>query len=344
MHSSPDVEEQQNREAQQIGFLLLPEFPLYALVPAIEALRLANQNRGRRLYDWRLVSTDGKPVAAGNAMLMSVHCSIAKAGFLPVLVVVAGNHPLQHVTRPMLNWLRRLDRHGALLGAIDTGLFALAEAGLVGNRAATLHWEAMAMFHERYKEIAVKEQIIVFDRGRMTCAGGHAALDMMLHMIARDHGPALAQRVANGFVQPTIRHEIDAQRASIDSLLGDRGEFRRVLRIMENNFAPPLAFASLCRESGLSPHRLTSVLRAATGLPPMRYYLKLRLAGARTTLIYGDDAIENVASAFGFSCPEVFSRAFKAEFGIPPRGFRARFSRDQLLRFRPEMHDRIELG
>src|SRR5574340_486268 len=121
-------------EARQIGFLLLPEFPLYALVPAIEALRLANQNRGRRLYDWRLISVDGAPVPAGSAMLMPVHGSLSQVGLLPTLVVVAGNHPLRHITRPVLNWLRRLDRHGALLGAIDTGLFALAEPGLIGRR------------------------------------------------------------------------------------------------------------------------------------------------------------------------------------------------------------------
>jgi AraC family transcriptional regulator, carnitine catabolism transcriptional activator len=332
-------------EARQIGFLLLPEFPLYALIPAIEALRLANQNRGRRLYDWRLVSVDGRAVPAGNAMVMPVNTGIAGADFLPTLIVVAGNHPLRHITRPVLNWLRRLDRHGALLGAIDTGLFALAEAGLIGGRTVTLHWEAIAMFRERHPNIAVSEQILVIDRNRMSCAGGHAALDMMLHVIAQDHGAALAQRVANGFVQPTIRHEADPQRASIDTLLGDRrAEFSRVLGIMEANFSSPLDFAALCRESRLGPHRLGSVVREATGLSPMRCYLKLRLAGARTALFYGDGRIEDIAGAFGFSCPEVFSRAFKAEFGTSPRGFRNRFSREQLLRFRPEMHDRIELG
>lgn len=339
MQSSP------SNQTRQIGFLLLPEFPLYALVPAIEALRIANQNRGRKLYDWRLISVDGKPVSAGNGMSISVHCGIKEISFLPSLVVVAGNHPLQHIARSLVSWLRRLERHGALLGAIDTGLFAIAEAGLIGDRTATLHWEAIPMFQERYPDVAVVEQVMVFDRGRMTCAGGHAALDMMLHMIAQDHGSALAQRVANGFVQPTIRHETDPQRASIDTLVGNRGsEFRRVLRIMEENLASPLNLAELCIEGRLNPHRLGAVVREATGHSPMRYYLKLRLASARTVLFYGDDSVERVASAYGFSCPEVFSRAFKSEFGISPRRFRSRFSRDQLLRFRPEMHDRIELN
>jgi transcriptional regulator GlxA family with amidase domain len=231
------------------------------------------------------------------------------------------------------------------LGAIDTGLFALAEAELIGDRTVTLHWEAIPSFRERYPDLDVREQVMVFDRARITCAGGHAALDMMVHMIAQEHGPALAQRVANGFVQPTIRRESDPQRASIDTLLGNsRLKFRRVHGIMEANLANPLSSAELCRESRLTSHCLSAVVRDATGLPPMRYYLKLRLVGARTALSYGEDPVEEIAIAIGFSCLEVFSRAFKAEFGTSPRNFRTRSSRDQLLRFRPEMHDRLELG
>ena len=52
----------------RIGFLLIPEFPIYAVIPATEALRIANQNSGRTLFDWRFVSVDGKPVRAGNGM------------------------------------------------------------------------------------------------------------------------------------------------------------------------------------------------------------------------------------------------------------------------------------
>ena len=50
---------------EEIGFLLLPEFPIYALILAVEALRVANQNAGRSLFATRLFTADGRPVAAG---------------------------------------------------------------------------------------------------------------------------------------------------------------------------------------------------------------------------------------------------------------------------------------
>jgi transcriptional regulator GlxA family with amidase domain len=65
-------------DAVRYGFLLLPEFPLYALIPAIEALRIANQNSGKRLFSWHMFSVDGQPVKAGNGMSMPVEASIAE--------------------------------------------------------------------------------------------------------------------------------------------------------------------------------------------------------------------------------------------------------------------------
>ena len=65
------------------GFLLLPEFPMYALIPAVEALRIANQNSGRTLYSWHFFSGDGKPVKAGNGMSMPVEAAVADVPFFP---------------------------------------------------------------------------------------------------------------------------------------------------------------------------------------------------------------------------------------------------------------------
>ena len=115
-------------EVDPIGFLLLPQFPIYALILALEGLRVANQSAGRRLFSAHLFSVDGQPVAAGNGMALVPERRIAEVPFFPTVIVCAGNEPTQHLGKALLNWLRRLERHGALLGALDTGSFALAAA------------------------------------------------------------------------------------------------------------------------------------------------------------------------------------------------------------------------
>jgi hypothetical protein len=78
--------------------------------------------------------------------------------------------------------------------------FFLAEAGPLNGYRATVHWEVLQLLEERYPEVQVTEALFVADRRCITCAGGIAALGMMLHLIQTKHGEGLAQTVANGFV------------------------------------------------------------------------------------------------------------------------------------------------
>lgn len=328
----------------QIGLLLLPEFPLYALVPVIEALRIANQNHGTKLFDWRLISVEEKAVQAGNGMSLSVDATTESVSWLPTVLVFSGNHPTQHLSKKLLNWLRKLARHGSVLGAIDTGAFALAEAGLLEGHEVTLHWESVATFRERYPRVAVCEQLFCVDRDRITCSGGHATLDMVLHLIAVHHGQALAQIVANAFVCQGIRQGIEPQRAPVEQMNADlNSPIGRILSDMEENIAKPLSAQQLAKRAGVSTRSLSRILHERIGEPPMRYYRKLRLQSARNSLFYSDMAVQDVAQACGFDSPEVFSRTFKEHFGMSPSEFRRRYASDELQRFRPELDQELRL-
>ena len=59
------------------NFILQPEFPMNALILASEALRIANQNSSRDLFQWRLVSETGSPIRASNGMWMSADCELS---------------------------------------------------------------------------------------------------------------------------------------------------------------------------------------------------------------------------------------------------------------------------
>ncbi len=329
---------------EPFGLLLLPEFPIYALIPALESLRVANQNAGRRLFSGHLFSQDGQPVAACNGMTLMPERAIADVPFFPTVIVCASNHPLNHVGDRTLHWLRRLERHGARLGAIDTGAFALAAAGLLDGYRATLHWEALALFCELYPDVVVSEQLYVVDRNRVTCAGGTAALDMMLHLIEQHHGSDLAQIVANGFVHGRIRRSAEEQRFSADDVAGHVDpRLGRVVCAMEANIETPLSRAELAAQAGISVRQMERLVRARFADTPMHYYLKLRLQAARNQLFYGEMPIQDIAAACGFSSPAVLSRTFRTHFGLTPRDFRSQFSDDELRRFRPEIRQQLSL-
>lgn len=83
----------------------------------------------------------------------------------------------------------------------------------------TLHWEAMPLFRERHPDLNVLEQIFVIDGNRITCAGGAAATDMMLHLIALDMGTMPAQIVANGMVHSPQRYYLKIRLQAARNLL-----------------------------------------------------------------------------------------------------------------------------
>lgn len=331
-------------EVVRFGFVLLPEFPLYALVPAIEALRIANQYNGKNIYDWLLISESDESVLSASGVSLSVGATLRDVDWLPIVFVFAANHPTQHMSKKLLNWLRRLARHGSVIGSIDTGAFALAEAGLLQGRRVTLHWESISTFRECYPEIEVTDRLYEIDHDRVTCAGGHATLDLVVDIIERLNGSSLAQMVTNAFVAHREPGGDRPQRLETQSRpLAARSPLAQILQDMEDNIRTPLSAQDLADRAGVSVRALNRLVRDRVGEAPMSYYRKIRLQAARNTLFYSDIAIQDVATACGFGSPEVFSRSFKAHFGISPREYRRRATSEELRRFRPELQQRISL-
>jgi AraC family carnitine catabolism transcriptional activator len=324
-------------------FVLQPEFPMSALIMASEALRIANQNSARELFRWRFLSETGSPVRASNGMWMPVDGPLSEhmAGDpgATYALIFASNLPTQRNSPHLLGVLRALARFGANLGAFDTGAFALAQAGLVGARDSVLHWEAAPAFRERFPKARIRDQLYLIDDRRMYSAGGVAALDLMLEVIGRLYGGALASEVANALVH-TPRAAQAPQRPDSRPAPGatQRGSLaERLVALMEGNLDFALPLEELAKRLKTSPRSLIRLSRRHFGVTPMRLYLRIRLQAARNMLFYEEFSIGEVAIACGFSYGSVFSRAFRQQFNQTPQAFRAELRRKQDQTLRPEI-------
>ncbi len=309
---------------QKIGFLLVPRFSLMCFSAALEPLRLANTLSGRALYEWQVISADGDPVAASNRMSLIADRSIAEADPCPMLVVCASYEPLAKADKPLLGWLRRLSRRGTDLGALDTGSFILARAGLLDGYTATVHWETIDSFMEQFPEVTVTQDIFELDRDRFSCSGGTAALDMMLQLIRRQHGYRLATAVSEDFIHHPIRDAGNPQRMALGLRLGTRD--RRVTRAvaaMEQNLEEPLPISRIAQAAGLSERQLERLFHRNLETTPGAYYARLKLARARSLLRQTMAPIIEIAISSGFGSAAAFSRAYRGHFGISPSKDRA---------------------
>ena len=308
----------------QIDFLLVPQFSLMAFTSAVEPLRAVNRLSGRTLYQWRLLSRDGGTVAASNGIEVVTSGSISTVERSRVALVVAGIDVQLYEDERVFAFLRRVARQGAVVGALCTGSHLLARAGLLDNRRCTIHWENLGGFTEEFPEIEVSSDIYEIDRDRVTCSGGTAALDMMLHLIGRQHGQKIANEVSEQFIHDRIREPHDHQRMELRSRLGvSHPKLIAVISDMEDNLEEPLSQTELAERASLSTRQLERLFRKYLGATPTRYYLNLRLQRARQLLLQTSMSILSVALACGFVSASHFSKCYRECFGKTPRAERS---------------------
>ena len=305
---------------KKIGFFLVPHFSMIALMAAIEPLRLANRIRGQRLYAWELFSTDGNAVLASNDIEVGVDHGIADVETYRVMFVCGGVHVRQFDNRKAFSWLRRLDRYGATIGALCTGTDVLARAGLLDGYRCTIHWENLPGFAEEFPRLDVTHELFEVDRTRLTCAGGTAALDLMLNLIAIDHDRDLAVGISDLLIHERIRDSRDHQRMTLRSRLGvSHAKLLAVISEMEENQEEPLSCADLARGVKLSTRQMERLFRKYFKRTPTRFYLEMRLDRARLLLSQTTMPILDVALACGFVSASHFSKCYREHFGRTPR-------------------------
>ena len=313
-------------EPERIGFLLVPEFSMMALFSAVEPLRVANRLSGRPLYSWHIFSEDGEPVVASNGMSLVAEASIASVERFPCVAVCASFAPERYESKKLLAWLRRLDRQGSELGAIETGPHILAKAGLLNGFRVTLHWENLPSFVEEFPDIEVTGELFEVDGKRFTCSGGTGALDLILNRISATHGHDLAVAVSESLLHARIRSRDDHQRMALGLRLRVRNQaLLKIVTGMENNLEEPLPLDDLARMGNISRRQLERLFRNFMNDTPSGYYLKLRLRRARHLLEHTSMSVLDVALASGFVSPPYFSRAYRNLFGLSPREDRRNF-------------------
>lgn len=311
------------RAPHRIGFLLVPQFSMIAFASAVEPLRLANRVLGRELYEFGTYSLDGRPVRASNGLSIGVDARIGAAERLATVFVCGGLDVRRHAERPLLAELRRLAARGANLGAMCTGSHVLAKAGLLDGHRCTIHWENLSAFHEDFPDIDVTSELFEIDRNRYTCAGGTAAADLMLNLIALEAGHAVAAQVADQLIHHPIREGREGQRMELRSRLGvAHPKLLAVIQRMEESLETPVRCRELAAAVGLSGRQLERLFRNYLGRSPTRHYLDLRLERARFLLLQTSLPVMGVALACGFVSAAHFAKCFRDSFGTTPSAAR----------------------
>lgn len=322
---------------RSLVFFLVPEFTMVAFATAIDPLRLANRMLGYEAYRWRLASLDGKPVRASSHVECAVDTSLdderrkmAGPDRPSMVVVCSGVNVETYANKSTFAWLREEYNRGVAIGGLCTGAHVLAAAGLLSNKRCAIHWENLPGFAERFPKANVFADLFEVDQNIYTCAGGTAALDMMLKLIGDDFDESLVNRVCEQMLTDRVRNPTDRQRLPLRARLGvQNSKVLSIIELMEAHLSEPLSLVEIADAVDLSRRQIERLFRQEMGRSPARYYLEIRLDRARHLLIQSSLPVVEVAVACGFVSASHFSKCYRELYARSPQ--QERNDRKQLL-------------
>src|SRR5690606_2564878 len=279
-----------------------------------------------------IVSADGREFAAGNGLRIGPSlpleaCPRPDVVAIPDLAVMPneagpGRYPRE------VDWLRQLDRTGAMFATACTGALLLAEAGLLDGLDVTTRWAYCEALAQRYPRLRVRSNraLVISGGGRFVMAGGGSSWhDLALFLISRFAGPEEAMRVAR--LHLLDWHHVGQQpfamlarrRQTEDAVIARCQEW------VARHYDQEAPVAAMVRLSGLAERSFKRRFTRATGMSPLEYVHALRLEEAKHLLETTGQPVDTIASEVGYGDSSFFSRLFRRKVGLTPAQYRRRF-------------------
>jgi transcriptional regulator GlxA family with amidase domain len=314
------------RRHRVVVLLLEPAIGYDAVIP-VQLLGEAVDDARRPLYDVTMASLDGGPVLTSSGYSIAPQDD-ASALTRADTVIVPGTQlpgPRRDGTLPhdVATALASV-RPGTRMVSICTGAFVLAAAGTLSGRPATTHWKHADDLAALYPDVLLDADVLFTDDGDvLTSAGLSAGVDLSLHLIRRDHGSEVANRVARYCVVPPWRDGGQAQ--YIERQVPTRpDESTAVARgwALEHLDAD---VPTLARRAGMSLRTFARRFREETGQSPGAWLIQQRVRHAQHLLEETDLGIDTIASRAGMGTAASLRTHLRSHVGVSPAAYRRTF-------------------
>ena len=226
----------------------------------------------------------------------------------------------------LLALLRAAYQRGARLCSICSGVFVLAATGVLDGQRATTHWRYAEKLAQRFPRIQVQSDDLYVDNGQViTSAGSAAGLDMLLHLVRRDYGARVGNLVAQRLVVAPHREGGQAQFLPRPMAHDEQGRLSKLMDWLRSHPAGPHTIASMAERAAMSARTLQRQFQDATGMGPIEWLTRERVAMAKDLLELPDIALAQVAERAGFGSEESLRHHFRRIVATTPGAYRKAF-------------------
>ncbi|MBR8183561.1 transcriptional regulator FtrA [Burkholderia ambifaria] len=290
----------------------------------VELFALERPELGVDWYRFAVCASEPGPVRAAGGITVAAPYRLATLDRADTIVIPGWRDPDELPPEPLLKKLRAAHRRGARLCSICSGVFVLAAAGVLDGLTVTTHWRYAERLQARYPALRVNPDALYVDEGQIvTSAGSAAGLDMLLHLVRRDHGGAIANRVAQRLVLPPHRDGGQAQFVPRPVAPGGGDRLAKLIDWMRAHAAEPHTLASLAAQAAMSTRTLQRQFADATGMSPLTWLIRERVNLAKDMLeTHPALSLAQIAARSGFGSEESLRRHFRRVAATSPAAYR----------------------
>lgn len=280
-------------------------------------------------FDVTIASADGKPIRSVNNIHIQPHCCIADIEQTDLIIISSATYIERILGRnpEVVPWLCQHYENGTHIASICTGVFLLAETGLLDGKCATLHWGFTDMFRKRYPRVELEHDRMFIDHGRLYCSAGvSAGLDLTLYLVEKFCGRIAAVESAKTMVLDMGRE----RQAPYEYFLApvDHGDplIVRAQKWMQQHQTEQIDYERLAKQFGISRRSLERRFKQAVGVTPLGYLQKLRVEFAKRLLEEGTRTFNEITYQVGYEDISFFRKLFIRLTGLRPKEYQRRFT------------------
>jgi AraC family transcriptional activator FtrA len=316
-----------SRDLRRVAALAYDGLCTFEFGIVVEVFGLPRPELGAGWYDFEVCAPERGPIRAMGGIRVEARRGLRSLQRAGTIVIPGWRHADEPPPAALLSALRSAHADGARLVSICSGVFVLAAAGLLDGKRATTHWRYVDSLASRYPNIKVEPDVLYVDEGSiLTSAGSAAGIDLCLHIVRRDYGAEIANRVARRLVMPPHREGGQAQYVQ-ETIRGDAGGgLAPVLDWVQAHLREALMVEDLARRAAMSPRTFARRFREQTGTTPHQWLMHQRLLAAQRLLEKTGDAIGQIAEAVGLQTAATLRQQFGRVLGTTPAAYRRRFS------------------
>lgn len=301
-----------------------------------ELFALERPELGVDWYRFEVCASEPGPLRAAGGITVSAPYTLKLLDRADTIIVPGWRDADELPPEPLLKKLRKAHQRGARLCSICSGVFVLAAAGVLDGMTVTTHWRYAAKLQQRYPQLIVEPDALYVDEGQIiTSAGSAAGLDMLLHLVRRDYGGPVANRVAQRLVVAPHREGGQAQFVPRPMLQDESGRLAKLMDWMREHSAMSHTLRSLAERAAMSPRTLQRQFHDATGMAPYEWLVRERVAAARDMLeAQATLPIGRIAELAGFGSEESMRRHFRRIVLTSPAAYREKFGNSAMAQQR----------